>query len=53
MFQGFLLQRCTLQKTRFQCLICWVTDVAPLDKVWSFVMVQLEGVEVHELKPKV
>ena len=49
----FLLQRYTLQKTRFLWLKWWATSVAPVDwKAWSFVTVQLDKVEVHELKPK-
>ena len=45
---GFLLQ-----KMRFLCLKWWMTSVAPVGwKAWSFVMVQLDKVEVCELKPK-
>ena len=42
-----------LQKMRFLCLKWWVMSVAPVDwKAWSVVMVQLDKVEVCELKPK-
>ena len=49
---GFLLPRCTLQKTMFLCLKWWVTRVALESKLGLLLWFNLVRVEICELRPK-
>ena len=50
---GFLLQRSILPKMKFLSLKWWAMDIAHLEEAWSFVTVQVNKVEIHEVRPKV